>query len=98
MEKDVPLALLFSIGNISNGLDLVSALENPEKTIGSVMCNLDGSSGLPAGHPIAPITFDLLKDETCLAKAFRNATANPCWKTLNRYRTIWHEPSQDFKS
>ncbi len=90
-EKDVPLALLYSIGSMSKDLDLTLALESPEKTTGSVVCNFEGSLGLPDGHPVAPITFDILQDKTCLAKTFRGAAKGPTQNFIKLNEGIYAE-------
>jgi hypothetical protein len=76
-EEDIPLAMLYSIMDRSKYLDISSTSETFGNFTEYVICHLEGTVGLPGGHPIAPAAFDLLKNENCPAKSFRRAMRGP---------------------
>jgi len=68
-DKDIPLAILYSIPESS------SASISP---LASSMCELEGSIGVTPGHRIAPMSIDLSQevDDYCFAPFFRKAATD----------------------
>jgi PAS domain-containing protein len=73
-DKDVPLALLYSIADVSDSVSSPAETGLPRNFTGSMECNLEGSVGLQKAHSIAPQSVDLLHDRGWLAEPFRKAT------------------------
>ncbi|KAE9364382.1 hypothetical protein N431DRAFT_354787 [Stipitochalara longipes BDJ] len=73
-DKDIPLALLYSVADQklasqrSKSLD-VKETNGPASTI----CILEGLVGIPAGHKLASESLDLDNDNTCLVSSIREA-------------------------
>ncbi|KAK8124014.1 hypothetical protein PG999_003932 [Apiospora kogelbergensis] len=69
-HHDVPFALLYSVGD-SEETDLVSV--SSESTISLKSCHLEGTIGVPEGHPAAPRQLDLKRSREGFIPAFREA-------------------------
>ncbi|CAD6451940.1 48cf3835-9e67-4d5c-b2c0-1677af16f44f [Sclerotinia trifoliorum] len=68
-EKDAPFCFLYSVSESSEASNILpSAVPSP-----SMHCVLEGSVGIPEGHPIAPSSFDAAYDQNCLTKPFNQA-------------------------
>ncbi|KAF7859765.1 hypothetical protein EAF04_008844 [Stromatinia cepivora] len=68
-EKDAPLCLLYSVSESSEASNLLpSTVPSP-----SMHCVLEGSVGIPEGHPITPSSFDVAYDQNSLTKSFNQA-------------------------
>jgi hypothetical protein len=74
-EKDVPLALLYSVADAAVALKISSESQgsNSPASTSSTVCILEGSVGIPAGHALAPPTLDLADDQSCLTSSFKKA-------------------------
>lgn len=70
-EKDAPLCLLYSVSEKSEASNPLPSTVAPSP---SVPCVLEGSVGIPQGHPIAPSSFDTAYDQNWLIKPFNQAT------------------------
>ncbi|KAF2822202.1 putative histidine kinase HHK16p [Ophiobolus disseminans] len=69
-EFDVPFALLYSICD-SDDADTVS--HSSDSTISLKSCLLEGSIGIPKGHPASPAKLDLKRSQQGFVPAFREA-------------------------
>jgi hypothetical protein len=69
-EKDVPFALLYSIGD-SEEADHSSTSSG--STISLKSCFYEGSLGIPEGHPAAPLQLDLKRSREGFVPSFREA-------------------------
>lgn len=69
-EKDVPFALLYSIGE-SEEADHSSTSSG--STISLKSCFYEGSIGIPEGHPAAPLQLDLKRSREGFVPSFREA-------------------------
>lgn len=67
---DVPFALLYSI--IDND-DADTASHSSDSTISLKSCLLEGSIGIPEGHPASPRKLDLKRSQEGFVPAFREA-------------------------
>ncbi|KAF2726968.1 hypothetical protein EJ04DRAFT_557673 [Polyplosphaeria fusca] len=67
---DVPFALLYSIAD-SDDADTVS--HSSDSTISLKSCHLEGSIGVPPGHPSSPTKLDLKRSKEGFVPAFREA-------------------------
>ncbi|KAF1927776.1 aerobic respiration control sensor protein arcB [Didymella exigua CBS 183.55] len=67
---DVPFALLYSI--VDND-DADTASHSSDSTISLKSCLLEGSIGIPAGHPASPRKLDLKRSQEGFVPAFREA-------------------------
>jgi PAS domain S-box-containing protein len=67
---DVPFALLYSIADSD---DADSASHSSDSTISLKSCLLEGSIGIPAGHPACPKKLDLKRSQEGFVPAFREA-------------------------
>lgn len=74
-ERDVPLALLFSMSSIGG---LPKSPGNPILANGTVstICTLEASVGLPDNHKLAPARVDLQNDQYFLVPSFQEAMKN----------------------
>ena len=69
-DIDVPFAILYSI--IDND-DADTASHSSDSTISLKSCVLEGSIGIPEGHPAAPPKLDLKRSQEGFVPAFREA-------------------------
>jgi PAS domain-containing protein len=69
-EKDAPMCLLYSASASS---EVATSPPKTLSTTSSMPCILEGSIGLPAGHPLAPARFDAYSQKTWLSSAFTEA-------------------------
>jgi len=69
-ERDVPFALLYSVGEEDDG-DHSSMSSG--STISFKTCHLEGSVGVPDGHPAAPQNLDLKRSREGFIPSFREA-------------------------
>lgn len=69
-EYDSPFVLLYSVTDDS---DSDSSSMHSNSNIGVKQCNLEGSLGVPAGHPAAAPNIDLESGTEYLAHVFREA-------------------------
>ncbi|KAM3084317.1 hypothetical protein ACMFMF_001674 [Clarireedia jacksonii] len=72
-EKDAPMCFLYSASSSSEGA------ASPSKTSSnttSMPCVLEGSTGVPAGHQIAPARFDACTEENWLSPIFKEAISS----------------------
>lgn len=75
-DKDIPIALLYSVADSSTSSNLAPsklAMPNDPCTMSSFVCLLEGSIGIPAGHALAPNLIDLGDPNTTLAPAFKKS-------------------------
>jgi PAS domain S-box-containing protein len=69
-EYDVPFALLYSI---TDSDDADTASHSSDSTISLKSCLLEGSIGIPQGHPASPHKLDLKRSQEGFVPAFREA-------------------------
>ncbi|KAF5022696.1 hypothetical protein F66182_5244 [Fusarium sp. NRRL 66182] len=69
-HRDVPFALLYSVGDTEEGDHQSSASRS---TISSKSCHLEGTIGIPHGHPSAPDQIDLKRSYQGFVPTFREA-------------------------
>jgi PAS domain S-box-containing protein len=69
-EFDVPFALLYSI---TDSDDADTASHSSDSTISLKSCLLEGSIGIPQGHPASPHRLDLKRSQEGFVPAFREA-------------------------
>ncbi|KAF2704014.1 aerobic respiration control sensor protein arcB [Pleomassaria siparia CBS 279.74] len=69
-QYDVPFALLYSIADADDA-DTVS--HSSDSTISLKSCVLEGSIGIPQGHPASPPRLDLKRSKEGFVPAFREA-------------------------
>ncbi|KAK0651011.1 aerobic respiration control sensor protein arcB [Cercophora newfieldiana] len=69
-ERDVPFALLYSVGD---GDDGDHSSMSSGSTISLKTCHLEGSIGVPEGHIAAPANLDLKRSREGFIPAFREA-------------------------
>lgn len=71
---DIPLVILYSVEN-----DTEAHTRQDRKYNSTKICRLEGSLGVPEGHPIMPQTLPLWKSDEALSSMFRKALrlANP---------------------
>jgi PAS domain S-box-containing protein len=67
---DVPFALLYSIADAD---DADTASHSSDSTISLKSCFLEGSIGIPPGHPASPHKLDLKRSQEGFIPAFREA-------------------------
>lgn len=67
---EVPFALLYSITD-SDDADTIS--HSSDSTISTKSCFLEGSIGIPDGHPASPLKLDLKRSKEGFIPAFREA-------------------------
>jgi PAS domain S-box-containing protein len=67
---DIPFALLYSIADSD---DADTASHSSDSTISLKSCNLEGSIGVPQGHPCSPTKLDLKRSKEGFVPAFREA-------------------------
>ncbi|KAF2126869.1 aerobic respiration control sensor protein arcB [Dothidotthia symphoricarpi CBS 119687] len=67
---DVPFALLYSIVDSD---DADTASHSSDSTISLKSCHLEGSIGIPKGHPASPQRLDLKRSQEGFVPAFREA-------------------------
>jgi PAS domain-containing protein len=67
---DVPFALLYSV---SDSDDADTASHSSDSTISLKSCVLEGSIGIPHGHPASPLRLDLKRSKDGFVPAFREA-------------------------
>ncbi|KAG4441101.1 hypothetical protein IFR05_003391 [Cadophora sp. M221] len=75
-DKDIPIALLYSVADSATSLNLApSNSESPSGTftMPSAICILEGSIGITPGHELAPNIIDLELADTCLASSMKKA-------------------------
>jgi signal transduction histidine kinase/AmiR/NasT family two-component response regulator len=65
---DIPLAILYSVGDDSESSSEVSWIYESNK-----ICHLEGALGVPKGHPIIPAKLDLRQSDEGLSSMFREA-------------------------
>ncbi|KAJ4258048.1 hypothetical protein NW762_008188 [Fusarium torreyae] len=68
--RDVPFALLYSVGDSEEGDHQSSSSGS---TISSKSCHLEGTIGIPNGHPAAPDQIDLKRSYEGFVPSFREA-------------------------
>lgn len=73
-EKDIPIAMLYSVGNfeLSSGAPTATASVD-SGFMSSSTCILEGSVGIPAGHQLTSPAITLENDDSFLASALRQA-------------------------
>jgi hypothetical protein len=71
-EKDIPMALLFSVSQFNGTLKQNSTLNNSTSAAGT-MCTLESSIGVPDNHRLVPAKVDLHEDDYFFASYFRDA-------------------------
>ncbi|KAH6984305.1 hypothetical protein BKA56DRAFT_580868 [Ilyonectria sp. MPI-CAGE-AT-0026] len=69
-HRDVPFALLYSVGDAEDG-DLSST--SSRSSISNKSCRLEGTLGVPEGHPAAPTQIDLKRSYEGFVPSFREA-------------------------
>jgi PAS domain S-box-containing protein len=69
---DIPLAILYSVDD-----DPDAAMDDTRKYESTKICHLEGSLGVPEGHPIIPHTLPLWSSDDGLSAMFREALAAP---------------------
>ncbi|PQE07003.1 hypothetical protein CJF30_00009413 [Rutstroemia sp. NJR-2017a BBW] len=69
-DKDAPMCLLYSASESS---EVATSPPKTHSSTSSMPCILEGSVGIPAGHPIAPARFDACSQENWLSFAFKEA-------------------------
>lgn len=69
-ERDVPFALLYSVGD---GDDGDHSSTSSGSTISLKTCHLEGSIGVPDGHLAAPLNLDLKRSRDGFIPSFREA-------------------------
>lgn len=67
---DVPFALLYSIADAD---DADTASHSSDSTLSLKSCYLEGTIGIPKGHPAAPQKLDLKRSQEGFVPAFRDA-------------------------
>lgn len=73
-DKDIPLALLYSIADQKLASKRTKSPNPTESNVpASTVCILEGLIGIPAGHPLAPESFDLDNEDTSLASTMQKA-------------------------
>jgi hypothetical protein len=72
-DKDIPLAMLYSVADEAVASKFSSKSQNPcsPDSTPSTVCILEGSVGVPAGHAIAPSELDLADSQSCLVSTFK---------------------------
>ncbi|KAF2744522.1 hypothetical protein M011DRAFT_479824 [Sporormia fimetaria CBS 119925] len=68
--NDIPFALLYSI---TDAEDADTASHSSDSTISLKSCLLEGSIGIPDGHPASPAKLDLKRSKEGFIPAFREA-------------------------
>ncbi|CAP67441.1 uncharacterized protein PODANS_1_24440 [Podospora anserina S mat+] len=71
-ERDVPFALLYSVGD-GEGEDNDHSSMSSGSTISLKTCHLEGSIGVPDGHMAAPTHLDLKRSREGFVPSFREA-------------------------
>ncbi|KAK0712313.1 hypothetical protein B0T21DRAFT_376400 [Apiosordaria backusii] len=71
-ERDVPFALLYSVGD-GEGEDNDHSSMSSGSTISLKTCHLEGSIGVPDGHMAAPAHLDLKRSREGFVPSFREA-------------------------
>ncbi|KAK4180903.1 hypothetical protein QBC36DRAFT_319342 [Triangularia setosa] len=71
-ERDVPFALLYSVGD-GEGEDNDHSSISSGSTISLKTCHLEGSIGVPDGHMAAPAHLDLKRSREGFVPSFREA-------------------------
>ncbi|KAH8907439.1 putative histidine kinase group protein [Coniochaeta sp. PMI_546] len=69
---DIPLAILYSVDD-----DPDAAADASRKYDSTKLCRLEGSLGVPQGHPIIPPTLTLRSSDDGLSQIFREALRAP---------------------
>ncbi len=69
-EYDSPFVLLYSV---TDDLDSASSSLHPNSNMNVKQCNLEGSLGVPAGHPAAAPNVNLRSETEFFARVFRAA-------------------------
>lgn len=69
-HRDVPFALLYSVGE---GEDEDNSSISSGSTISLKLCHLEGSIGIPEGHPAAPKQLDLKRSREGFVPSFRTS-------------------------
>ncbi|KAF4445590.1 hypothetical protein F53441_10654 [Fusarium austroafricanum] len=69
-HRDVPFALLYSVGDTEEADHQSSSSGS---TISSKSCHLEGTIGVPPGHPAAPDQIDLKRSYQGFVPSFRDA-------------------------
>ncbi|KAJ9145267.1 Peroxide stress-activated histidine kinase mak1 [Coniochaeta hoffmannii] len=69
---DIPLAILYSVDDDPN-----TQPDGTRKYASTKICHLEGSLGVPEGHPIIPQTLPLWSSDDGLSAVFREALAAP---------------------
>ncbi|RGP73090.1 hybrid signal transduction histidine kinase k [Fusarium longipes] len=82
-HKDVPFALVYSVGEAEEGDHQSSSSGS---TISSKSCYLEGTIGIPRGHPAAPDQIDLKRSHQGFVPSFREAMRTRSEPTLVRIR------------
>ncbi|CAG1976695.1 unnamed protein product [Fusarium graminearum] len=82
-HKDVPFALVYSVGD-SEEVDQQSSSSG--STISSKSCYLEGTIGIPRGHPATPDQIDLKRSHQGFVPSFREAMRTRGEPTLIRIR------------
>lgn len=72
-DKDIPLALLYSVEDTSKASRALSKSPPHDSAPGSTLLTLEGSIGISAGHSIAPANINLDNDEYFLAPFLRES-------------------------
>jgi hypothetical protein len=76
-DKDIPLALLYSVADQELALRRSKSPNPTEAGVSEpTVCILEGSIGIPAGHHLAPEILDLDNDDTCFGPTIRQAMTN----------------------
>ncbi|KAH7174775.1 uncharacterized protein B0J16DRAFT_404541 [Fusarium flagelliforme] len=82
-HKDVPFALVYSVGDAEDGDHQSSSSGS---TISSKSCYLEGTIGIPRGHAAAPDQIDLKRSHQGFVPSFREAMRTRGEPTLVRIR------------
>lgn len=82
-HKDVPFALVYSVGEAEEGDHQSSSSGS---TISSKSCYLEGTIGIPRGHAAAPDQIDLKRSHQGFVPSFREAMRTRGEPTLVRIR------------
>lgn len=69
-DKAIPLALLYSVQSVSDIVPFEDWQHAPNTTV----CVLEGTIGVPKGHPAAPHETNLLRGNQGFVEAFRRST------------------------
>jgi hypothetical protein len=81
-EHDVPFALLYSI---TDSEDNDTASHSSDSTISLKSCLLEGSIGIPQGHPASPHKLDLKRSQQGFVPAFREAMRT---REMDRFQSL----------